>query len=623
MDPRLLDHYERELKFLRGMGAEFAQAYPKIAGRLGIEQFDCLDPYVERLIESSAFLAARVQLKLAAQFPRFTQHLIDAVYPHYLAPLPSMAVIALQPDSTEGSLIEGVPVPRGTTLRSILGRQDRTACEFRTAQTTTLWPIEVTQADYLPSAGAVAALGVPDVAGQRAGLRVRLRTTHAGGFDTLPLDALTLFLMGTASTPHRLYEQLVGNLLAVVVRPAQRATPQTVLPGRALRAMGFEDDEAILPPTGRTFSGHRLLQEYFALPERFLFVETTGLGKAVRACAERELDMIFVFSRTERALDRAVSKDNFGLFCTPVVNLFPRRADRSHLMARTQHHIVPDRTRPHDYEVFSIERIDGYGASIETITEFQPLYATGDVSVRRKAQAFFTMVREPRVLNDNQRRGGPVSSYAGSEIYVSLVDGQEAPYRGDIRQIEAVTLCTNRDLPMSIATGAGTTDFTLDIGVPVKAIRCMVGPSRPRPSRAEGEMAWRLISMFSLNYLSIIDAGPVEGASTLRDFLSLFAPLNDPSVQRQIEGLMGISDVPIVRRLPHAGPIAFGRGLEITLQFDERAFEGQGMFLLGAVLERFLARWVSINSFTETVVQSDERGQVMRWPIRFGRRPVL
>src|SRR5690606_19857927 len=141
------------------------------------EQFDCLDPYVERLIESSAFLAARVQVKLAAQFPRFTQHLIDAVYPHYLAPLPAMAVVAMQPDPTEGSLVEGVPVPRGTTLRSILGRQDRTACEFRTAQTTTLWPIEVAQADYLPSAGAVAALGIPDVTGQRAGLRVRLRTT--------------------------------------------------------------------------------------------------------------------------------------------------------------------------------------------------------------------------------------------------------------------------------------------------------------------------------------------------------------------------------------------------------------------------------------------------------------
>ena len=173
--------------------------------------------------------------------------------------------------------------------------------------------------------------------------------------------------------------------------------------------------------------------------------------------------------------------------------------------------------------------------------------------------------------------------------------------------------------------GRGRTDLTLDISAPVDAVRCIVGPTRPRPSlaHAQGETAWRLISHLSLNYLSLNDADDRQGAAALREMLSLYADLSAPGVRNQVEGIKSAESRQVTRRIPVPGPIAFGRGLEIILSLDEAAFKGTGVFLIGAVLEQFFARYVSINSFTETVVTTVERGEVIRWPVRAGQRHLL
>jgi len=225
------------------------------------------------------------------------------------------------------------------------------------------------------------------------------------------------------------------------------------------------------------------------------------------------------------------------------------------------------------------------------------------------------------VLSSEQRRSGTRSTYVGSETFISLVDSQQAPYRQDLRQLGVNALCTNRDLPLFMNVGSGTTDFTLADSAPVKAIRCLAGPSRPQPSRAHDNQAWRLISQLSLNYLSLSEKG--QSAAALRELLRLYGDDTDPALALQIEGLRDVSCKPCTRRLPMPGPIAFGRGLEITMLFDEHAFRGTGVFLLGAVFERFLARYVSINSFTETVIRTTERGEVMRWKAIPGLRPTL
>ena len=188
--------------------------------------------------------------------------------------------------------------------------------------------------------------------------------------------------------------------------------------------------------------------------------------------------------------------------------------------------------------------------------------------------------------------------------------------------------------PLTVPVGRGSTDFTMDAGAPVTAIKSISGqPTMPRPSYAEGDTAWRIISHLSLNYLSLTDASAEAGATTLRDVLRLYTgPLESRGttdtaefshVKKQVEGLKHITTKPIIRRVNKPGPISFARGLEVTVTFDEINYEGTGVFLLGAVLERFFAKYVSINSFTETVIKTIERGEVMRWPARLGLRHTL
>ncbi|MEP7245938.1 MAG: type VI secretion system baseplate subunit TssF [Gammaproteobacteria bacterium] len=622
MDPRLLDYYNRELQFVREMGAEFAHAYPRIAARLGLEGLECADPYVERLLEGFAFLTARVQLKLDARHPDFTQHLLGLVYPHFLCPVPACAIVELAPDLKEGSLLRGHAVPRGTSLRTPLGKGDRTACEFRTAHPVMLWPIEVKEAKYLVGSGALSAQGVTTDGNARAAIRLRIKAAPGVSLKTLPLQALTFFLKGTSDIVARLQEQILADCLGFYARSTRPGAAVHFRPATSIRHVGLDDDEAMLPVTRRGFQGYRLLQEYFAFPDRFQFFELRDLQKIVAGCAGDELEIYLAMSRPQPALENAIDSSHFRLGCTPAVNLFPRRTDRIHVTpTETELHLVPDRNRPMDFEVYSVEKLQAIGAGGESITEVLPFYSASHLTDPSQPAAYFTLQRRLRLLSARQQQSGARAGYVGSECFVSIVDTKQRQFNGDILQLEAEALCTNRDLPIQLAIGQSTADFLMDGGAPVECVRCISGPSYPRASPAFGDNAWKLISHLSLNYLSLSEAP--AGAEMLRGMLALYADPNDASVARQIEGLRAVSYRPVVRRVPGAGPTCYGRGLEVTLTANDAAFEGIGLLPLAGVLERFFARYVSINSFTQMRLQSALRGDLKTWPVRLGRRQTL
>jgi type VI secretion system protein ImpG len=622
MDPRVLGTYNRELQYLREMGGEFAREFPKIAGRLGLESLECSDPYVERLLESFAFLTARVQLKIDDEFPRFSQHLLQMVYPHTLAPTPSMAVLELQPNLSEGALADGFRVARGAVLRSLAARGAETACEYRTAHEVTLWPLELVGAEYTSFLADLGSLRLPGKG--KAALRLRLRAAAGLTMDHLALEKLPIFLRGSDEIAMRLYELLMAHTVALVARPGGPGQPQCqVMVDASVSPVGFDDEQALLPYGPRCFQGYRLLQEYFAFPSRYMFVELGGLHPAVRRCADRELEIIVVFDTPDARLEKAVGPAQFALFCTPAVNLFPRRADRIHLGASaSEYHVVPDRTRPMDFEVHTVTEVIGYGNGSDEKQEFLPFYATSD-QTPAAGTAYYTVHRQPRMLSTKQRAQGARSSYVGSEVFLALVDPDEAPFRSQLKQLAVAVTCSNRDLPLHLPLGQGTSDFSLETGAPVAAVRCVAGPTPPRPSYAHGDPTWRLISHLSLNYLSLTDAANGGGASALRELLALYGDCGDAVIRRQIDGVRSVSSQPVTRRLPLPGPAAFGRGTQVTLTCDECAFEGSGVFLLGAVLERFFSKHVSLNSFTETALQTVQRGEIARWPARIGRRPLL
>lgn len=625
MDPRLLKYYNQELQFLRESGGEFAKDYPKIAARLGLDGFECADPYVERLLEGFAFLTARVQLKLDAQFPRFTQNLLQTVFPNYIAPTPSMLVAQMHPDSGEGSLADGVKVPRGSSLKSQVGKGDQTACDYRTSQHVTLWPLEVAEAEYFRYTGAVASVDIPPIDGVKAGIRIRLKTTAGLTFNRLSLNSLRFYLRGLDEIPMHLYEQFLGNCLGFVARPTKLPAKWHVVGKKdGVKRVGFSNDEAMLPAKPSGFSGHRLLHEYFAFPSRFMFVDVEGLRPAAAQCDDTEIDLLILFDRSNPALEGKVEADQFLLHCTPAINLFPKKADRIHLNDKDyQYHVLPDRTRPMDYEVYDVTGVTGYGSGAEKEQTFLPFYAVRDMNNFLDHRAFFCIHREPRQLSAKQKASGPRSSYVGSEVYLSLVDSREAPFRSDLRQLATNTYCTNRDLPLQMPVGIGRTDFTMGAGAPVDSVRVVSGPTRPRTPFAFGEQGWRLVSHLSLNYMSLVDNDEVQGAAALRQLLGLYGDVSEAATRKQVEGLKSVQAAPITRRLMSDFGVSYARGMEVTVNLDEAAFEGSGVFLLGAVLDEFFSRYVAINSFTETVIRTLDRGEVARWPARIGKQTIL
>lgn len=629
MHPLLLKYYESELRHLRSVGAEFAEDFPKIAGRLGLEAFDCADPYVERLLEGFAFLAARVHLKLDSEYATFTQQLLDIVYPNFLAPVPSMAIAHFQPDPAGGSLAEGYLIPKGSALRGHLPKGQQTACEFRTAHEVRLYPLRIQHASYLGSraelahAGLQSILSGPKGSSLQAAIHIQIRCMAGARWQDLKIERLPLFFHGDGALPFRLYEQISAHLEKVIAvgRDAHGHIEKTIT--LTAHPMGFEEGETLLPASGRSFEGYRLLQEYFAMPERFLFSEIQGL-EATQAWGEQEtIDLYFLTHRVDQGLINAVRDENVALFCSPVINLFPKRTDRIQIdPTRRELHVVVDRSRPLDFEIHSILEAETVGLQPDGRRPLLPLFGSshqhGHASV-----SYYTSQRNKRLHSSNQNRRGPRSSYTGSELYLSLVSASGAPCPEGVDQISLHVLTTNRDLPFLMPVGVGQTDLTLVEGGPITAIRCLIGPTRPKPSAAEDHTAWRLISHLALNYLSLVDQDKERGAVALRELLSLYAGPQDQDIHKRISGLLHVESTRVVRRIPGVGPIVFGRGKTVTLKFDEAAYEGTGAFLLGAVLERFLARYAAINSFTETRMETTERGEIMRWPARTGTRQTL
>lgn len=628
MDPRLLRYYNEELRHLREMGAEFAQQFPKIAARLGIEGLEVTDPYVERLLEGFAFLAGRIQLKLDAEFPRFTQRLLEIVYPQFLAPTPSMLIAQLNPDLGDPSLGAGVTIPRGATMLGQAGKAGATACEFRSAHDVTMWPLELTQAEYFTHAADLPMAALPEWRRYRAGLRLRLRCTAGLDFSQLRLQDLRLHCTGVDDVAFRLHELICGNTMGVLVLPTRRpAAWHEAMDGDCVQPAGFDDEQALLPQTLHGFEGYRVLQEYFAFPQRFLFFDLCGLGEVLRHThdgdAGTEVDIVLLFARVDNALLQAVDTGSIALNCVPAINLLEKRCDRIHVTPdNAEFHVVPDRTRPMDYEVHSLLEVQGYGTGVNSEWRFLPFYNAFHTE-DRSHNAYYALQREPRLMSQVQQRDGPRTSYLGTEVYISVVDAHEAPFPAELRQIGVRALVTNRDLPVLMPVGSPKGDLTLAQTAPVKTISVIKGPSRPLSAMREGNVAWKLINQLSLNHLSLTDTDAEHGAAALREILRLYASTGDAGAQRQVDGVRSVQIKPVVRRLPMPGPITFGRGVQISVEVDDHGFEGASAFLLGCVLERFVARHVSMNGFTQLRLHSTARGDILDGRPRCGNRPIL
>lgn len=629
MNRAFLELYNEELRHIRERAAEFAVSYPKIAGRLALDRDArdaCPDPFVERLLEGFAYLAARVQLKLEAEFPRFTQGILETVYPDYMAPWPSAGVIRMEPNWNDKALMEGSVVRRGTRLNSLRTKDEATTCTFVTAHDVKLCPFKIEDskkgAEYHTRT-----LGELNVgkfcASARAALRIRiqLQAPDDQSLKQVSCDRLVFYVHGEDHLPASVIEQIFAHGQGVLVcEPGDvRHRSSTWLPVDSLEHVGFAEDEAMLPVSPRGFEGHRILREHFLLPQRNLFFAVRGMQAALAKLPGREADVIIPLAERNDSMVDFVSGKLFQLNCTPVVNLFRKRTDRIPVgPGFTEFQVVVDRLRTLDYEVHSVLEVTGYSKTSSEQQPFHPFYLQPMHHPRQGG--FYSVNRLPRTLSENEKKFGAKSTYAGSEVFLTLVDPSAAPFSPNLEQLSVEALCTNRHLPLNMPKGLGDTDFVPEEHLPVRGIRCLSGPTPPRASFAEGRHAWRAISHLSLNYLSLVEKGP-DGAEALRELLRLYI-LNQPN-QSVIEGIHGIASRPALARSPGGGPVAFVRGIDIDLTLDEDRYAGSGIFPLASVLDQFFARQVSLNSFTRLTLKTLQRKEVMSWPPRVGKIPIV
>jgi type VI secretion system protein ImpG len=615
----LLPYYERELGYLRELSGEFARRYPKIARRLSLEGDQCEDPHVERIIEAFAFLTARIHRKLDDEYPEITEAFMQVLYPHYTRPFPSCTILQFETDPDNPEIGSRYTVPRHHPAISppVSGMQ----CRFRTCYDVDLYPLTLKSSTVrLASASDYLRRIAPDAA---AAITLEFETQGALPLGQLKLDKLRFFLDGEPSLMHLLYELLLTRALRVRIDDGTDDPAKTVsLPGGALSAVGFAPEEGLLDADERTFAGFRLLTEYFAFPDKFLFVDLAGLDTpALRHNGTRLRVQVLLsaFADTERhnRLLQTLAPHNFRMGCTPAINLFQHAAEPVRLSHhQTSYPVLADGRRRLAYEVVSIDSVtsvekSGTQASFHDIP---PFYSILHHARDEQQRAFWYATREPSVREFDK----------GTDVEIAFVDLDFTPLRPDAEVLSINLTCCNRDLPAQLPFGGSAsgahTDFTLPQISVVKRARPLRKPTATlRPPNKRG-LQWRLISHLSLNHLSIVS----QGREALQEMLALYNYTASQSAARQIQGIAAIHSQPAVTRVVGKHFTGFVRGTDITLTVDEQAFVGAGAVLFGSVMERFLALYCGPNSFTRLTLCSEQREQeVARWPARTGEALVI
>jgi type VI secretion system protein ImpG len=594
----LLSYYRSELAQLRQAGQGFARKYPKLAERLELSADGSADPHVERLIESFSFLSARIQRRLDDEFPEITAALLSSLFPHLAHPIPPLSVAQFLPDSARGKLDSGYLIPRHTAL--FAQTMDGLDCRFQTSYPVTLWPLRVTEAhfepkthfDFLDNHGQVASV-----------LRLRIEAEKAKLAD-LSLKTLRFHLYGDSDITGGIYEALFADCIGVVLYDEDAETAIR-LPKNAIEAVGFGEEEDVIPYGNSSHPGYRLLQEYFALPDKFLFFDLQHLEKNPSSSA---IDVLFLLKTPPRPYLQ-ISSANFLLGCTPIVNLFRRTSEPIRLdHTKSEYRLVPDMRRERTTEVHSVLSVRATSDPSKADRVFQPIYSATVAGSDPHNPAYWFARRAATGRSD----------LSGTEVFLSFVDPSFRPTHPPDQTVFAQLLCTNRDLATQIPENAVLQ--TEERG-PIARIRCLRKPTATAYPPLGGTSRWALISNLSLNYMSISDSP--DSLQAFKQILLLYSLSPTPAILQQIEGMRTMTSRPVTRRLG-IGWKGFCSGKEIHLSFNEQCYSGSSLYLFATVISRFLGLYSAINSFTQLAISREQaNGEVIRFPPVVGSKPIL
>ncbi|MEZ6136673.1 MAG: type VI secretion system baseplate subunit TssF [Pirellulaceae bacterium] len=608
MSDALLRFYNSELQFIRRQGDEFSRAHPEVAAHLRFGSEGENDPYVGRLVEAFAYLNARTRLKLEDEFPEIAGSLIDIVLPHYQRPIPSMCIAQFGLDNSQAEQFKGYQVPSKSIVES--EPIDGEPCMFRSCYPVTCWPFRVKTVSLrgVPFEAPSVALG-----SQPLGLlRMTLETFSAKAkFAAFSADTLRFYIRLAPPFSFQLYELLFNSVLGVALGTSAKDPEARLLSQDCIQPVGFGLDEGVVDYPPQSFVGYRLLSEYFAFPEKFLFFDVK-LDSVLKSKDTSQIELFFYLNKRWQDLEPQVDASALQLGCTPLINLFPKRAEPIRLTHfDASYPIVPDARRPIAHEVYSVESVKGVSNSGKVL-HLQPFYSFRH-GARTGNRAFWHVSRREMLSDSELARG--------TELDIAFVDLDFDPLAPGSWTIDVDTICTNRNLPARMPFGAGQPRLQLEGGGAVEKVLCLTKPTAPLRVPVGQGLRWRIVSHLSLNHLSLVD--DQQGATALRELLTLYDFRGDEITSNSIAGLRKVSSSPMMGRVPGDYSGAMCRGLRVNVEFDEDKYSAGNLFLFASVLERFFSLYCNINSFTQTIATSNRRqGTMHQWPARAGEQSV-
>jgi type VI secretion system protein ImpG len=610
MADELLPYYEKELAYIRQLGTEFAKENPKIAGRLGINNETIEDPHASRLIESFAYLNARIQHKLDDEFPELTDALINCIYPHYQRPIPSLSIVQCEPDRSK--LDAPFLIPRHTLLET--GQFNGETCQFRTVYDTELLPIIVNHASLMgrpfTTPGAAQARGAASV------LKLCLQGyTSDVSFGVLAPSRIRFYLKGQAQYTHPLYQLLLGECLQVVMTASAQDAQPIYLSSDVIKAVGFAPQDGLFPYPENSFIGYRLLTEFFTFAEKFMFIDIE-LGEKINPFYGQNLELYIYFKQADLELEHQLSADMFALNCTPIINLFPHKCDPIKLdHTQMEYPVIPEARRPMGYEIYAIQSVQAIHPNGET-SEFLPFYGLNHRHEGQVMQTFWFASRRHAKL-------GSLDRDDGTDMYLSLVDLNFNPNAPDNRVLSIESLASNRDQPSKLPFNSEQPALhCVDATPPCTKIRCLIQPTPAVRPPLGNKARWRLISHLNLNYLSL--TGNADSTEAFKEIIRLY-DFRETSVTRAlIDSILHVKARPISAPLSIDGLTTLCRGVEIEITLDDQLLSGSSSYLYATVFEHFFAVYCSLNSFTRTLVKiKNKEGYLKKCPPRSGEKILL
>lgn len=656
MNKKIVAYYNKELRFLREMGQEFANQYPKIASRLKLNANETPDPYIERLLEGVAYLTARTQLKIDAEYPRFVQRILEVIYPQFLHPTPASTIIRFDTSNhynvnvihklKRGHLLESLPIEADANTVS---------CHFSLTQDTELTPIELEASSYTNALNYL-----PDIKNIKAGkslsaLRLDFSIRSATKCSELTPENLVLYLGSELPVASQLLFLLINSCTNIVCHSYEDARRWHYLIEEQPKHKGFNKEESLVFDLDKSISSLRLMQEYIQLPEKFLFVSQAGIDKVIKKAElkgdfatsaaqtedvvvengvnkrvvgheKRWFSVSFLFDSYVPELTQLLKEQDITINTVPLVNLFKKRSVRFPItMQDTDHHVIVDRVQPLNFEVHSIERVKGFDKFNNQQVNFTPIYKAADQGIfvnKNSNNAFFSMRRDKRTPSSSAGLYGGRTSYLGSEVYLSMMSEGQSVFSFNIDHLAVEAWCTNRDLPL-ILTRSIKSDFLIDAALPIRGAHIISEVTKPIEAVSEDNTLWSLLNQLNLSYVSLADYATKDSTLLLKELLLAFPHENNELYKSEINSIKQLEVEPITKLVRHKGAGSLIKGMAIKITFDESLLAGVHPFLFASVLRHYFVRSISINSFVEMTVLTVQKGQIIKWTQLKGERSVL